>query len=103
VETNVERVNSSLRMDFHNAGANEWIGFRLETIGALVLCASALLLVFLPSNIIKPGITGATYVSLFHFNASRMEYRTTNLAFTTICRFFSHYCLLQILHDAYIV
>lgn len=58
VETNVERVNSSLRMDFHNSGANEWIGFRLETIGALVLCASALLLVFLPSNIIKPELVG---------------------------------------------
>ena len=71
METNVERVNSNLRMDFHNVGANEWIGFRLEMIGAVVLCASALLLVFLPPTLIKPGITGATSVSfLFYLSTS---------------------------------
>jgi len=61
---NVERVNSNLRMDFHNFGANEWIGFRLEMIGTVVLCASALLLVLLPPSVIRPGILYKTLV--FH-------------------------------------
>jgi hypothetical protein len=42
-------------MAFHNAAANEWLGFRLEMIGATVLCTSALFLVILPENVIKPG------------------------------------------------
>jgi len=55
-EENVNRVNASIKMDFHNNGANEWLGFRLELIGACVLCTSALLMVMLPSNFIEPGI-----------------------------------------------
>lgn len=43
-------------MDFHTNGANEWLGFRLELIGAVVLCVSALCMVMLPTNFIKPGI-----------------------------------------------
>jgi len=58
VEKNIECVNSNLRMDFHNSGANEWIGFRLEMIGTVVLCASALLLVSLPASYIKPESVG---------------------------------------------
>lgn len=58
VEKNVDWVNSNLRMDFHNFGANEWIGFRLEMIGTVVLCASALLLVSLPSSFIRPEAVG---------------------------------------------
>ena len=71
VEINVERVNSNLRMDFHNFGANEWIGFRLEMIGAVVLCASALLLVYLPPSFMKPGKNGASKVTFL--NLYRME------------------------------
>jgi ATP-binding cassette, subfamily C (CFTR/MRP), member 2 len=55
-QENLNRVNSSLRMDFHNNGANEWLGFRLELIGSFVLCFTALLMVTLPSNFVKPGI-----------------------------------------------
>ncbi|OAY77163.1 ABC transporter C family member 14 [Ananas comosus] len=55
---NLERVNSSLRMDFHNNGANEWLGFRLELIGSFVLCISALLMVTLPTSIVKPEFVG---------------------------------------------
>lgn len=55
-QENLNRVNSSLRMDFHNNGSNEWLGFRLELIGSFVLCISALLMIMLPSNFIKPGI-----------------------------------------------
>lgn len=55
MEKNVDRVNNNLRMDFHNNGANEWIGFRLEMIGAVVLCATSFLLVSLPASLIQPG------------------------------------------------
>ncbi|ESQ43805.1 hypothetical protein EUTSA_v10005741mg [Eutrema salsugineum] len=57
-QENVRRVNANLRMDFHNNGANEWLGFRLELIGSWVLCISALFMVLLPSNIIKPENVG---------------------------------------------
>ncbi|KAJ0980657.1 hypothetical protein J5N97_008912 [Dioscorea zingiberensis] len=57
-QENINRVNSSLRMDFHNNGSNEWLGFRLELIGSFVLCIVALLIVMLPSNFIKPEFVG---------------------------------------------
>nr|XP_019709005.1 ABC transporter C family member 14 [Elaeis guineensis] len=57
-QENLDRVNSSLRMDFHNNGSNEWLGFRLELIGSFVLCISALLMVTLPSSVIKPEFVG---------------------------------------------
>lgn len=52
---NVERVNSNIRMDFHNNAANEWLGLRLEMIGSIILCFSALLLVTLPRSMVNPG------------------------------------------------
>lgn len=54
-EENVNRVNENLRMDFHNNGSNEWLGFRLELIGSFILCISAMFLILLPSSIIRPG------------------------------------------------
>nr|AXN55886.1 ABC transporter C family member 1 [Crocus sativus] len=57
-EENLKRVNTNLTNDFHNNGANEWLGFRLELIGSVVLCISALLMVMLPSNFIKPELVG---------------------------------------------
>ncbi|KAL9228186.1 hypothetical protein vseg_003793 [Gypsophila vaccaria] len=55
---NVNRVNANLRMDFHNNGSNEWLGFRLEMLGSLLLCASTLFMILLPKNIIKPENVG---------------------------------------------
>ncbi|KAL8167765.1 hypothetical protein V2J09_009264 [Rumex salicifolius] len=55
---NVTRVNANLRMDFHNNGSNEWLGFRLELIGSFILCISALFMILLPSNIIKSANVG---------------------------------------------
>jgi hypothetical protein len=52
---NLDCIDTNARMAFHNAAANEWLGFRLEMIGATVLCTSALFLVILPENVIKPG------------------------------------------------
>ncbi|KAJ6803539.1 ABC transporter C family member 14 isoform X2 [Iris pallida] len=57
-QENLDRVNANLTNDFHNNGANEWLGFRLELIGSVVLCISALLMVMLPSNFIKPELVG---------------------------------------------
>lgn len=52
---NIDRVNKSLRMDFNNNGANEWLGFRLELIGSFLLCISTLFMVMLPKSIIGSG------------------------------------------------
>ncbi|XP_057718016.1 ABC transporter C family member 4 [Arachis stenosperma] len=57
-EENVKRVNANLRMDFHNYSSNEWLGFRLELLGSLVFCISAMFMILLPSNIIKPENVG---------------------------------------------
>ncbi|XP_057535963.1 ABC transporter C family member 14 [Amaranthus tricolor] len=58
IQENVKRVNANLCLDFHNNGSNEWLGFRLELLGSLLLCASALFMILLPSNIIKPENVG---------------------------------------------
>ncbi|CAK7348295.1 unnamed protein product [Dovyalis caffra] len=57
-QENVNRVNANLRMDFHNNGSNEWLGFRLELIGSFILCASAMFLILLPSSIVRPENVG---------------------------------------------
>lgn len=55
-QENVHRVDENLRMDFHNNGSNEWLGFRLELIGSFIMCLSTMFMILLPSSIIKPGI-----------------------------------------------
>ncbi|KAK6239362.1 hypothetical protein QUC31_004831 [Theobroma cacao] len=57
-QENVNRVNSNLRLDFHNNGSNEWLGFRLELIGSVVLCLSTMFMILLPSSIVKPENVG---------------------------------------------
>ncbi|CAI0388766.1 unnamed protein product [Linum tenue] len=59
-QENVRKVDSNLRMDFHNNGSNEWLGFRLELIGCFILCSSAILLIVLPSSIVNPANVGLT-------------------------------------------
>ncbi|KAI3469383.1 hypothetical protein Pfo_026046 [Paulownia fortunei] len=55
---NIDRVNSNLRMSFHNIASNEWLGFRLEMIGSFLLCIATIFLIFLPSTIIRPEYVG---------------------------------------------
>ncbi|RHN73198.1 putative xenobiotic-transporting ATPase [Medicago truncatula] len=55
---NVDRVNASIRMDFHNIGANEWLGFRLDYTGVIFLCIATLFMIFLPSAIVRPEYVG---------------------------------------------
>ncbi|KAK7329441.1 hypothetical protein VNO77_23610 [Canavalia gladiata] len=57
-QENIDRVNASLRMDFHNNGANEWLGFRLDYMGVVFLCIATTFMIFLPSTIIKPEYVG---------------------------------------------
>ncbi|XP_002523063.2 ABC transporter C family member 14 [Ricinus communis] len=57
-QENVNRVDANLRMDFHNNGSNEWLGFRLELMGSFILCMSAMFLIVLPSSIIRPENVG---------------------------------------------
>ncbi|ESW35099.1 hypothetical protein PHAVU_001G206700 [Phaseolus vulgaris] len=55
---NLKRVNSNLRIDFHNYSSNEWLGFRIELFGSIVFCISALFMIILPNGIIKPENIG---------------------------------------------
>ncbi|KAH6831928.1 multidrug resistance-associated protein 4 [Perilla frutescens var. hirtella] len=58
IHGNLDRVNSNLRMNFHNNASNEWLGFRLEMFGSFLLCVSAVFLILLPSTIIQPEYVG---------------------------------------------
>ncbi|KAK4856508.1 hypothetical protein QYF36_018310 [Acer negundo] len=51
---NINKPNANLQMDFHNNALTEWLGFRLELIGSVALCIATLLMILLPSSIIKP-------------------------------------------------
>ena len=55
-QKSLDRVNTNMRMDFHNNTANEWLGLRLEAIGTAILCTTAFLFVVLPANLIDSGI-----------------------------------------------
>ncbi|RDX86659.1 ABC transporter C family member 14, partial [Mucuna pruriens] len=57
-QENIDRVNASLRMDFHNNGANEWLGFRLDYLAVIFLCIATIFMIFMPSAIIKPEYVG---------------------------------------------
>lgn len=71
---NIDRVNASLRMDFHNNGANEWLGFRLDYMGVVFLCIATIFMIFLPSAIIKPGILHCISQFLPTENANMWHY-----------------------------
>ncbi|KAG8477649.1 hypothetical protein CXB51_030717 [Gossypium anomalum] len=76
---NVNRVNSSLRMDFHNNGSNEWLGFRLELIGSLVLCLSTMFMIFLPSSIVRPENVGLSLSYGLSLNTALVENRMVSV------------------------
>ncbi|KAL6627761.1 hypothetical protein ACP70R_031487 [Stipagrostis hirtigluma subsp. patula] len=57
-QENMDRVSSTLGINFHNNGVNQWLGFRLEIIGSLILCMTALLMVTLPGKFLKPNFVG---------------------------------------------
>ncbi|CAI5996063.1 unnamed protein product [Closterium sp. NIES-64] len=56
--TSAARVDSNTRVAFCSRGAVEWLGFRLELLGSLLLCFSALMLTLLPPSVVSPGLAG---------------------------------------------
>ncbi|BFI05489.1 protein MpABCC2 [Marchantia polymorpha subsp. ruderalis] len=61
VQSRFKRTNSKLVCNyqlayFHNLTATSWLGFRLQFIGALVLCCTALAIIFLPKESVSPGM-----------------------------------------------
>ncbi|GJP65497.1 hypothetical protein CLOP_g22382 [Closterium sp. NIES-67] len=55
---NAERVDTNNRVAFHYGACTVWLGVHLELLGALLLCFSALMLVWLPPSVISPGLAG---------------------------------------------
>lgn len=55
VNENIHRINANLRMEFHNNGSSEWLGFRLELIGSFILCVATMFMIVLPSTVINTG------------------------------------------------
>ncbi|GLJ44146.1 hypothetical protein SUGI_0920790 [Cryptomeria japonica] len=78
---NNKLVDTNMCIDFHNFAASEWLGFRIESIGNIILCSSALLLVLLPKGIIKPEYVGLSLSYGLSLNG---------------CIFFLVYCICQI-------
>ncbi|CAI5973409.1 unnamed protein product [Closterium sp. NIES-64] len=53
-----ERVDTNNRVAFHYGACTVWLGVHLELLGALLLCFSAFMLVWLPPSVISPGLAG---------------------------------------------
>jgi hypothetical protein len=53
---NLELIDANASPFFHSIAATEWLIQRLEILSAVVLSASALLIVFLPTGQIDPGV-----------------------------------------------
>ncbi|BBN11596.1 protein MpABCC13 [Marchantia polymorpha subsp. ruderalis] len=58
IQVNLDKIDSNLKMIFHSNAAMEWVGMRVETIGVAVLFASLMLLLVLPTNVIRPEMVG---------------------------------------------
>ncbi|CAI7865749.1 unnamed protein product, partial [Closterium sp. NIES-54] len=53
-QKSAERVDTNNRVAFHYGACTVWLGVHLELLGALLLCFSALMLVWLPPSVISP-------------------------------------------------
>ncbi|BFI05699.1 protein MpABCC1 [Marchantia polymorpha subsp. ruderalis] len=58
LERNLKLVDTNLAVKFHAYASSEWLGSRLEFLGTIGLCVSALLLVVLPKGLIRPELVG---------------------------------------------
>jgi hypothetical protein len=54
-DTNVLRLSAYQRAWFHNMTAAEWLGFRLDVLGATILSCVAILLISVPEGQIAAG------------------------------------------------
>lgn len=64
-EENINNVNANLRMEFYTYGSYEWLAFRLDLLGVVFLCIATMLMIFLPSAIMKPG--APSYLFIINF------------------------------------
>uniref|UniRef100_A0A0D6QY91 Uncharacterized protein n=1 Tax=Araucaria cunninghamii TaxID=56994 RepID=A0A0D6QY91_ARACU len=78
---NNKLVDTNISISFHNCAANEWLGSRIEGIGTIFLCSSAMLLVLLPKNTIQPEYVGLSLSYGLALNG---------------CLFYLVYCICQI-------
>ncbi|KAG0624015.1 hypothetical protein M758_3G218000 [Ceratodon purpureus] len=67
---NMQRVDTNLSMDFHNNGANEWVGFRFEVIGMVILCVTTVFLVAIPRSLLRPELVGLSLSYVLLLNAT---------------------------------
>lgn len=58
IRENIHRINANLRMEFHTSGSNEWLGFRLEMMGSIVLCVATMFMIVLPGTVINTANIG---------------------------------------------
>lgn len=68
-QKNFQNLNSNMKMDFNNNSANEWLGLRLEAMGAAILSLTGLLFVVLPQNLIKSEYVGLSLSYALALNA----------------------------------
>ncbi|KAG0588980.1 hypothetical protein KC19_2G282400 [Ceratodon purpureus] len=59
---NLELVDADARLFFHTFVAYEWLVLRLETLCAIILATSALLMVLLPSDDVSGGFAGLSLI-----------------------------------------
>jgi hypothetical protein len=55
VTTNSRLTDAYSRPKFYNAGAREWLCFRLDVLSSLVFAFSLIFLINLPTGLIDPG------------------------------------------------
>jgi ABC-type multidrug transport system fused ATPase/permease subunit len=56
VSTNSRLTDAYSRPKFYNAGAREWLCFRLDVLSSLAFAFSLIFLINLPAGLIDPGI-----------------------------------------------
>ncbi|KAK4256615.1 hypothetical protein QN277_006318 [Acacia crassicarpa] len=57
-EENINKVNTNLKMEFCTYGSSEWLAYRLDMFGVVFLCIATVLMIYLPSAIMKPEYVG---------------------------------------------
>ncbi|XP_077211022.1 ABC transporter C family member 3-like isoform X2 [Tasmannia lanceolata] len=58
MDTNLHLIDGYSRPKFHNAGAMEWLCFRLDVLSSITFVFSLVFLIYVPEGVIDPGIAG---------------------------------------------
>ncbi|KAE8125408.1 hypothetical protein FH972_020219 [Carpinus fangiana] len=57
-DTNMKLIDAYSRPRFHNAGAMQWLSFRLDMLSSITFLFCLVLLISVPEGVIDPGIAG---------------------------------------------